>query len=253
MDQAERIQKLEAHIRSEHKRSPLAMHLKEVIYGGVDGIITTSAVVAGFSGAALSNEATTQLSFLIVMLFGLANLFADGVSMGLGNYLAVRSEQSLYVTAWGKEYCESLHNVDLETEETITILMQKGFSEADAQTLAAIYKTNNPYWVDFMMNHELQMSDPTRESPVYTGLATFGAFVSFGFIPLIPFVAMHTLLPGTVFTLSIASTVVALALLGFLKWKVVGGAHPIRMIVEVVCIGSIAAGVAFFIGTLFNL
>jgi VIT1/CCC1 family predicted Fe2+/Mn2+ transporter len=253
MEHTSRVQKLQEHIRTDHKRSSLSVHLKEVIYGGVDGIITTFAVVAGFSGAALSNDTTTQLSFLVVLLFGLANLFADGVSMGLGNYLAVRSEQSLYQNTRLKEQHESVHNSAGEVEETITILIEKGFSEKDAQTLAAIYQKNGSYWLDFMMNNELQMPDPSNENPVYTGLATFGAFIAFGCIPLLPFIVTRGFDPQTVFELSALGTLLALVLLGLLKWRIVGGAHPVRMVLEVVLVGSIAATVAFFIGTLFKL
>ena len=71
-------------------------YFKEVIYGGIDGIVTTFAVVAGFAGASLSSDNAVQISFLIVLLFGLANLFADAASMGLGNFLSVRSEKDLY-------------------------------------------------------------------------------------------------------------------------------------------------------------
>jgi vacuolar iron transporter family protein len=118
------------HFRS-HKRSPLSAYLREVIYGAVDGIITTFAVVAGFSGAALSGDTTSQLSFAVVLLFGLANLFADGVSMGLGNFLAVRSEQGLYRSLRVREKDSSEQNGSLEAHETVSALIEKGFSEAD--------------------------------------------------------------------------------------------------------------------------
>jgi VIT1/CCC1 family predicted Fe2+/Mn2+ transporter len=85
------------------KVSPLTEYFKEVIYGGIDGIVTTFAVVAGFSGAALSTDTTTQLTFMVVLLFGLANLFADAASMGLGNFLSVRSEKDLYNVTRARE------------------------------------------------------------------------------------------------------------------------------------------------------
>lgn len=247
------MKRFEEHVRVEHKRSTLSSHLKEVIYGGMDGIITTFAVVAGFSGAALSNETVTQLSFLWVLLFGLANLCADGVSMGLGNYLAVRSEQSLYCNTRQKEHDESVHNTSAEIEETIIILIQKGFSEKDANTLASIYQKNSPYWLDFMMNNELQMPSPMNESPLYSGLATFSAFILFGLIPLIPFVVTHSFDPQTVFIFSAVGTLSALAILGLLKWKIVGNAHPVRTVLEVVLVGGVAASVAFCIGAFFTL
>ena len=251
MDHHERVRRLEEHVRKEHKLSPISVYLKEVVYGGVDGIITTFAVVAGFSGAALSNEATTQLSFLVVLLFGLANLFADGVSMGLGNFLAVRSEQSRYCSIYAKERHESKHNGDMEAEETRLILMEKGFSEADAHTLTELYRKNERYWVDFMMSHELKIPDPTDENPYYTGFATFLSFVFFGSLPLIPFMFMEGFASHIVFVFSTTTAFFALILLGFLKGVVIGTGKW-RGILEVVLVGTAAASIAFLVGTFFH-
>lgn len=230
----------------------MSAYLKEVIYGGIDGIITTFAVVAGFSGAAFSNESTTQLSFLVVLLFGLANLFADGVSMGLGNFLAVRSEQGLYKSLRAREEQDSLSNEEGEAEETKAILIRRGFSEKDAQTLTDIYKKNDQYWVDFLMNNELKIPDPTSENPFYTGLATFTAFIFFGFIPLIPFIVMSSFDPQTVFQFSTVGAGIALVLLGVLKWRIIGR-DLFTSVFEVVIIGGVAASIAFLVGTLFTL
>ncbi len=250
MKQHERMKVLEDHLKIDHKQSRLSMHLKEVIYGAVDGIITTFAIVAGFSGAALSNETTTQLSFVMVLLFGLANLFADGVSMGLGNFLAVRSEQSLYRHIRDKEKTEVKHNPEFEAEETKTILVSQGFSETDADTLTEIYKKNNKYWIDFMMNHELKIPDPRGENPMITGFATFAAFVLFGAIPLLPFIFMGDANPQVVFWYSTGGALFALVLLGFLKWRIVEQSL-FKCVGEIVLVGSVAAAVAFFVGTFF--
>lgn len=243
---------VEEHVRKSHKLSPLSEYLKEVVYGGVDGIITTFAIVAGFSGAALSNEMTTQLSFILVLLFGLANLFADGVSMGLGNFLSVRSEQSRYRTMRKEEQEESVQNVRWELHETKVILLNKGFSEEDAETLTRIYKKNPKYWVDFMMNHELKIPDPTGSNPIFTGLATFLSFIVFGLIPLLPFILLNTFEPRLVFVVSLVATFLALLLLGVLKWRIIGTKF-LYTVLEVVLIGGIAASVAFFVGSLFTL
>lgn len=243
---------LEEHLRHEHKQSPVAAYFKEVIYGGIDGIITTFAVVAGFSGAAMSNETTTQLSFLVVLLFGLANLFADGVSMGLGNFLSVRSDQSLYCSIRAKERKEIDENPEMEAEESVTILMQKGFSEEDARALVDIYMKNPDYWTDFMMNHELEIPDPTDDNPLRTGLATFLSFVVFGSVPLIPFMFGGSLGAGQVFTVSSISAFVALIVLGVLKWRVTG-VRFYKAVGEVTLVGVTAALVAFFVGSFFAL
>lgn len=247
---AERNQKLIDHLEHEHHRSPFANYIKEVIYGGVDGIVTTFAVVAGFSGAAISHDATTQLSFLIVLLFGLANLFADATSMGLGNFLSVRSEKDLYNAARKKEMVEVKNNPEAEYEETVTIMMKKGFTDADARKLADIYRSNETYWVDFMMTYELEMSDPRGDIPALTGLATFTSFMVFGVIPLLPFIFISNATPGALFQYSVMGTFIALTLLGALKWKVIGG-NLAKALFEVIVVGGVAALVAFFVGTFF--
>lgn len=252
MDSIQRDTVLAEHLHDEHQQSPFADYFKEVIYGGIDGIITTFAVVAGFSGAALSSDTTTQLSFLVVLLFGLANLFADGVSMGLGSFLSVRSDQDLYKASRGKEAYEIEHNTDMEYSETITILMQKGYSEEDATAMANLYKKNSEYWLDFMMNHELEVPNPMGDNPVYTGLATFASFLVFGIIPLLPFVFLSGASATSLFVYSIIGTFFALVMLGLLKWQVVGAGLKTSLF-EVVVVGSAAAGVAYFVGTFFSI
>jgi len=240
------------HLHEEHRHSPFAAYFREVIYGGIDGIITTFAVVAGFSGAALSNETTTQLSFMVVLLFGLANLFADGVSMGLGSFLSVRSEQDLYLASRAREEKEIARNPEMEYNETVTILMQKGYEEADANAMATLYKKNPAYWLDFMMNHELEMPDPMGDNPIYTGLATFASFLVFGIIPLLPFIFLGGASSTTLFIYSIIGTFLALVLLGVLKWKVVGAGLKASLF-EVVIVGSAAAAIAYYVGTFFSI
>jgi VIT1/CCC1 family predicted Fe2+/Mn2+ transporter len=247
----EREQVLKEHLQNEHQQSPFESYFKEVIYGGIDGIITTFAVVAGFSGAALSSDATTQLSFLVVLLFGLANLFADGVSMGLGNFLSVKSDQDLYKSARKKETLEVKQNPEMEFEETVTILMLKGYSEDDARTIATLYRKNETYWVDFMMNHELELSDPRGDNPIQTGLATFVSFLVFGAIPLLPFMFAGEASAASVFLYSVIGTGIALVLLGLLKWKIVGSSLR-KSLAEVLLVGGAAAIVAFLVGSFFE-
>lgn len=245
-------QMLQQHLKDEHQQSHLADYFKEVIYGGVDGIVTTFAVVAGFAGASLSSDTTTQLSFMIVLLFGLANLFADAASMGLGNFLSVRSEKDLYKVARDKETDEVQNNPEAEMEETVIILQEKGFTEEDAKTLASIYQHNEEYWVDFMMNHELEMPDPRGENEVFTGLATFFSFMLFGSIPLLPFMFEESGDPMAAFMLSSIGTFFALVALGLLKWRVIGTKFAASLF-EVVAVGSTAAVLAYFVGTFFSL
>ena len=225
-------------------------YFKEVIYGGVDGIVTTFAVVAGFAGASLSSDQTIQLSFAVVLLFGLANLFADATSMGLGNFLSVRSEKDLYKTKRMVQQHELQTLAVEEYGDTVTILMAEGFGEVDAKELAKIYQRNEEYWLDFMMHYEHKMPDPRSEREVLTGLATFSSFMVFGSIPLLPFMLQISGDAQTTFIYSIMGTFVALILLGIMKWKAVGTRLGASLF-EVLLVGGTAAGLAYFVGTFF--
>lgn len=232
-------------------KDKFAEYFKEVIYGGIDGIVTTFAVVAGFAGAALSNEATTQLSFTVVLLFGLANLFADAASMGLGNFLSVRSEKDLYQAVRDNE-TDILNSEERGKRNTTTIriMQEKGFTPEDAATLAAIYQKNDEYWLDFLMLHDQDMTDPRGENEAFTGLATFLSFMIFGAIPLLPFMLQESADPAVAFTYSVIGTACALVMLGILKWRVIGSAF-VASLVEVVAVGGTAAVLAYFVGTFF--
>jgi VIT1/CCC1 family predicted Fe2+/Mn2+ transporter len=232
-------------------KSAFSDYFKEVVYGGMDGIVTTFAVVAGFAGAAISSDQATQLSFFVVLLFGLANLFADGASMGLGNFLSVRSEKDLYHVTRDAERDRLRTDTATERDETMRILMDnKGFSPDDAAVLANTYKNNEEYWIDFMMHHKQGLPDPRSENEMLTGLATFVSFMIFGTIPLLPFIIQESGDPATTFYYSASGTFLALVILGLLKWRVIGGRFWASMS-EVLMIGGTAAVLAYFVGTFF--
>lgn len=232
--------------------STFGEYFKEVVYGGVDGIVTTFAIVSGFSGAALSSDITAQASFAIVLLFGLANLFADAISMGLGNFLSVRSEKDQYEILRAKEKSLMEQYPENEILETVSILKDKGFDEVDARSLAAMYQKNEEYWLDFMMSHEHERSDPRGDNPVLTGLATFGSFLIFGVIPILPFLLLGESSSALLFQISAGGTFIALVILGLMKWRIVGTGLW-RSLIEIVLIGSVAAVIAFAVGTFFKL
>ena len=240
---------LPAHIKNEHRISPLQTYLKEIVYGGNDGIVTTFAVIAGFTGAQAGVN-TPSFSILTVLLFGLANLFADGVSMGLGNFLSIRSEKEVYKTHEAKEAYEVAHHPDAEKHETIEILQSKGFTPEQAKQLTAIYATNPRYWVSFMMNYELEMPNPSSENPILTASATFGAFVLFGMIPLVPYFFNQD--PTKSFLYSAIAALIALVLIGLLRWRVTTETIT-RSVSEIVAVGGISASIAYIVGTFFRI
>ncbi|MDP3941310.1 MAG: VIT1/CCC1 transporter family protein [bacterium] len=240
---------LTSHLRDEHHISPFQTYLKEIVYGGNDGIVTTFAVVAGFTGAQAGANVPT-FSILTVLLFGLANLFADGASMGLGNFLSLRAEKDVYRTHEAKELYEVTHHPLEEKAETIAILVGEGFDEKQARQLAKIYETNPNYWTSFMMNYELRIPNPASENPYLTAFATFSAFVVFGIIPLIPYFINQD--PTKSFAFSAFATLTALVLLGLLRWKVTTETI-LRSVLEIVAVGGTSALIAFAVGTFFRL
>ncbi len=137
----------------------------------------------------------------------------------------------------------------METAETEYLLKAKGFSVDDAKKLTTIISKNKHYWVEFMMQHELELPNPEHENPILTGLATFISFVFFGFIPIIPY--LFTTQINLAFNLSLASAGVALALLGLLRWKVTDQALH-KALIETLVVGGISASIAFFVGTFFR-
>ena len=237
------------HLESEHKQSPFTTHLKEVVYGGNDGIVTTFAVVAGFSGANMGDQ-TLNLSLISVMLFGVANLLADGAAMGLGNFLSVNSSKKLYKNTYDKELTETKESKEFELEETEFLFEEQGFNKTDAKALTKLISKNTDFWVKFMVQHECKMDNPENENAFYNGLATFLAFVFFGFIPLIPYLFLSNI--QELFMLSSLCTLFALVGLGVFR-AIVTTEKMIYAIIETVTIGSVAASIAYFVGLLFKL
>ena len=241
------------HIAHEHGRSPFSDNLKEIVYGGLDGIITTFAVVSGFSGAALLGAGGNGEVYAItlVLLFGLANLLADGVSMGLGDFLSTRSEQARWNRERAVEIHEISHNPDQEYEETVHLLEEQGLSAEDARTVADIYRRYPELWADWMMEHELQMEDMSTATPAKDGFVTFTSFLVFGVIPLLPYLAFwgRDISSDTLFILASTATVIALLALGLAR-SIVTRENHWRAMLEVLGVGVIAAGIAFGVGVL---
>ena len=225
-----------------------AGYLADAVFAASDGIVTTFAVVAGFTGAQ-GGASLIPFSVTTVLLFGLANLFADAVSMGLGNILSVRADQDVYRKYKNQEMLEIKSNPIREIEETIFILKSKGFSDENAKKLATIYSTNLTYWLNFMMSHELEMESPEKENSIITGIMTSLSFISFGFIPLIPYILLGS--TSHIFLISSTATVCALIILGILRLRITQGSI-VRSIGEIVVLGGASAVIAYFVGTFFR-
>jgi VIT1/CCC1 family predicted Fe2+/Mn2+ transporter len=223
--------------------------LEDFVYGATDGAVTTFAVVAGVIGASLSPS--------IVLILGFANLLADGLSMAVGNYLAVKTRLEILQKARRREEWEIDNLVEQEKQEIRDIYEKKGFKEELLEEVVRIITSRRKVWVDTMMREEIGLIEDNSRRPLDTAITTFVAFNLVGLIPLLPFVAMFiagfvVISSSDAFTYSIVLTGVAFFLIGSVKGRIVQ--KPlIRSGMSTLLIGGIAASVAFVVGYLLNL
>lgn len=236
---------LQHHLHQEHKLSPSAQYISEIVYGGIDWIVTTFAVVAWFAWA-WAESSVAQLWALSVVLFGLANLFGDGVSMALGKYLSTRSEQDVYRRAREKEAYEIANHADMEYAESLEIMRDQGMTKEDAINYINIIRQYPVLWTKRMMDNELNMTDVREEPAFLQGVITLLSFVLFGFIPLVPYVFMDTAGHRNI---SLLMTLVAMFLLGTVRrWVTRMGF--IKTVGQIMLLGGVAAAVAYYTGEL---
>lgn len=225
-------------IRQRLASGPSHNYLRDWIYGGIDGSVTTLAVVSGVVGA--------QLSPWIILVMGFANLLADGFSMAASNFLGTRAE---YEDLKRIEAIENRH-IDLdpegEREEVRQIFLNKGFSGDDLTRIVELVTADRNRWIRTMLTEEYGLPREVR-SPWMAAVATFSAFTVCGLVPLLPHlfglhnpVALSMMMTGLVFfTIGSVKSRWSTA-----SWWSSG--------LSTLAVGSIAAGLAFGAGVLLN-
>jgi len=214
-------------------------YLGEFVYGGIDGSVTTFAVVAGSAGADLSSA--------VVLILGFANLFADGFAMSVGAFLSTRSEQQNYDKHKAVEYWEVDNLPEAEREEVREIYVAKGFEGELLEKVVDKVCEDRDRWVDVMMKEELDMIREKR-SAFAIGLTTFGSFLIVGFIPLIIYVWDYiTGFEGNHFLTACILTSIAFITVGFMK-SIVTQTSRVKGILETLILGALAALVAYYVG-----
>ncbi len=213
---------------------PKANYLRDWIYGGIDGAITTFAIVAGVVGANLSSG--------VVLILGLANLVADGFSMAASNYSGTKSEHDDYERIKAIELRHIRTYPEGEREEIRQIYARKGFSGAELEKMVELITAKEDVWLDNMLKEEYSIS-PIQRSPILAALATFVAFFICGAVPLIPFLLGLEASPiiATIMTAMVFLAIgAAKSLWSMQSWW--GSA------IETFLIGMLAAGFAYAIG-----
>lgn len=215
---------------------PKLNYLRDWIYGGIDGAVTTFAIVAGSLGANLSTS--------IVLILGLANLLADGFSMAAANYSGTKAEDEDYHRLKRVEEKHILLDPDGEREEIRQIYHGKGYRGGELEQLVKIITSQKQTWIETMMQAEYGLSS-TQRSPLKAALVTFAAFVVCGSVPLVPFFF------GLEASGLITTTLTGLAFFAIGSVKAHWSPKSwLNSGLETTAIGLCAAGIAFAVGYL---
>lgn len=229
-----------AHEAEEEHGGAGSKYIGDLVYGGLDGIITTFAVVSGVAGAKLGSG--------IVVILGLANLIADGLSMATGAFLSTRSEREYYQKELERERWEVENLPEAERAELHEIYLNRGYSEEEAGQLVVIQTRDHDRWVKAMMVDELGLL-PDERTPWRSALATFVSFLVAGVLPLAVYLLglVVPIGPESAFPASLALSGLALFGLGAAK-VLITEQNAWRSGFEMLGVGGLAACVAYGIG-----
>ena len=229
---------LPTHTETVHRMNR-GKYISEIVYGANDGIITTFAVVSGAAGATLSVG--------VIIILGLANLIADGISMGMSSYLSLRSRQDFEKRERVTEEYEVERFPDKEKEEVRDIFKKWGMNES--QTLAAteVIIADKKRWVDFMMRDELGIVEENIQKPFKRGLITSISFFIAGALPLIPYI--FGVATKNQFLVSIIATAIALFVVGAARTYVTR-VHWLKSGLQMLVVGGVASVAAYLVGAL---
>jgi VIT1/CCC1 family predicted Fe2+/Mn2+ transporter len=208
--------------------------VRDIVIGMADGLTVPFALAAGLSGAV----DTTR----IIVTAGLAEIAAGSIAMGLGGYLAAKSDAEHYHAERQREVTEVTEKPEAEVMETAGIFRSYGVTEDDSRPMVDALRSRPEAWVDFMMRFELGLEQPDPHRALRSALTIAGAYIVGGFIPLGPYIVSSK--ASTALMASAAITLMALGVFGYVKGYFTG-APPWRSALQTVLIGGVAAGVAF--------
>jgi len=219
--------------------------VRDVVIGMSDGLTVPFALAAGISGAIASNPHASTL----VVTAGLAEIAAGSIAMGLGGYLAAKTDQEHYASERGREVEEIVELRDVEIEEVAKVFRDYGLTEAEMAPAVKAIISNEKSWVDFMMRFELGLEEPQPARARTSALTIAVSYVVGGLIPLAPYIILHDVQKGLYF--SVGFTLLALAVFGWVKGHFTG-IHPIKGAMQTVVTGGLAAVAAFLIAKLIS-
>jgi VIT1/CCC1 family predicted Fe2+/Mn2+ transporter len=213
--------------------------VRDIVIGMADGLTVPFALAAGISGAGADTH--------IVVTAGLAEIAAGSIAMGLGGYLAARTDSEHYETERQREVDETEQVPDKEKKEVAEIFRDYGLSETELKPVVDALSKNRPKWVDFMMRFELGLEQPDPKRASRSALTIALSYIAGGLIPLAPYMLVSNLHSALWF--SVGVTLLALFLFGFFKGRFTG-LNPLRGGAQTVLVGGLAAAVAFILARL---
>lgn len=213
--------------------------VRDIVIGMSDGLTVPFALAAGVSGAGAATS--------LVVTAGLAEIAAGSIAMGLGGYLAARTDAEHYETERLREMEETEEVPEKEKDEVADVFRAYGLSEAELKPVVEALSKNRKNWVDFMMRFELGLEQPDPKRAGKSALTIALSYIAGGLIPLSPYMLLPNLTDAL--RVSVVVTLLALFLFGFFKGRFTG-IHPLRSGVQTVLVGGLAAAVAFALARL---
>ena len=215
--------------------------VRDVVIGMADGLTVPFALAAGLSAAVTSTD--------VIVTAGLAEVVAGAIAMGLGGYLAARTDAEHYAAEQDRENDEIDHLRAKEIEEVERIFREYGLEGKNLQDVVNAIASDRRRWIDFMMRFELGLERPDPKRAPISAATIGGSYIIGGLIPLIPYMLVHDITKAL--QISVAATGLALLCFGAIKGQFTG-ANKIRSALQTLLVGGLAAGSAYWLAHLFG-
>ena len=215
--------------------------MRDVVIGMADGLTVPFALAAGLTAAVASSQ--------VIVTAGLAEVAAGAIAMGLGGYLAARSDQEHYASEERREYEETVTLRDVELAEVATIFRGYGLEGAALEQVTSAIAADQKRWVDFMMRFELGLERPDPRRAPISAFTIAISYVVGGLIPLAPYILGLDINRALIF--SVVFTGLALAVFGAVKGRLTG-MNLVKSALQTMLVGGLAAAAAFYLASLFG-
>ena len=210
--------------------------IRDVVIGMADGLTVPFALAAGLTGAVDASR--------IIVIAGLAEIAAGSIAMGLGGYLAAKSDAEHYSNERKREEWEVIERNEDEVQEVHAVFSEYGLKENEIEPVVRAFQNNHEAWVDWMMRFELGLEEPDPKRAVSSAATIAFSYIAGGLVPLTPYIIWKE--PKTALLMSATATLLALFVFGYIKGRFTG-APKIKSALRTTVIGGLAAGAAYAI------